>query len=231
MMGIGVRHVQVSDTCYLNSLTEYLGEEASQVIALLGNPDIMQGRKLAIFCSSRCPGGLILQTHELVQTLRQSAVTVVSGFHSPVEQECLALILRSHRPIVHCVARSLDRMRIPREYRGPLEEERLVFLSPFLKKPRRATIETALYRNRFAAALADVVFVPHAEPGGKTEKLCREVLSWGKPLFTLSNNHNENLIALGARIVLPDSIGAVIEAVSIGLTGTDEELRRVRVES
>ncbi|NQT47727.1 MAG: DNA-processing protein DprA [Chloroflexi bacterium] len=213
MTGTGVMHVHVSDTCYLNSLTQHLENEAPETVAVLGNPEILWGRKLAILCSSRCPGSLILQTHQLIQTLRQSAVTVVSGFHSPVEQECFTLLLRHVKSIVYCLARALDGMRIPRECREPLEERRLVFLSPFLEKPRRATAETAFYRNRFVAALADVVLVLHAEPGGKTEHLCREVLSWGKSLFTLSSDHNENLVALGARAVSPDTIGVVMEAV------------------
>ena len=46
----------------------------------------------------------------------------------------------------------------------------------------------------------------------------------------MSSNHNENLTAMGARAVSPDSVGVVIEAVSTEVVGTDEELCRVRVE-
>jgi len=228
--GTATTHVHVGDICYLKGLTQCLGNVTPETVAILGNPNILRGRKLAIFCSSKCPGSLILQTYELIQNLQQSAVIVVSGFHSPVEQECLTLLLRSQRPIVYCLARTLDGMRISREYRRPVEEGRLVFLSPFLEKPRRANVDTAFYRNRFTAALADVVLVLHAEPGGKTETLCSEVLPWGKPLFTLSSDHNQNLIALGARDVSPANMGAVINAVSTGLTGTDEEVGRVRAK-
>jgi len=225
-----LRYICAVDCGFPEGILVHLTNEAPETVAVLGNHDILQDRKLAIFCSSRCPGGLILQTYELIQNLRQSAVTVISGFHSPIEQECLTLLLRSPRPIMYCVARALDGMRIPREHRGPLEEGRLVFLSPFLEKPRRATTETAFYRNRFTAALADVVLVLHAESGGKTEHLCREVLSWGKPLFTLSSDHNQNLIALGARAVSSDSVGTVIETVSVNRIGTDEWVHKMSVE-
>ena len=223
-------YLRSSHSGYPAGLAECLRDEAPQVTAVLGEPDILQSRKLALFCSSRCPGSLILQTHELVQNLGQSTVTIVSGFHSPVEQECLILLLRQRSPIVYCLARALDGMRIRKEYREPLQEGRLVFLSPFLWKPRRATAETALYRNRVAAAMADTVLIIHAAPGGKTEELCHEVLFWGKPLLTLSSDHNDNLIALGARAVSPDTVGTIIEAAPTAVAGTDAETPRVGAE-
>ena len=53
--------------------------------------------------------------------------------------------------------------------------------------------------NRFVAALADVLFVAHAEPGGKTEAFCLDLLGRGKRLYTLDDRSNENLLAMGAR--------------------------------
>jgi hypothetical protein len=50
------------------------------------------------------------------------------------------------------------------------------------------------------AALADAVFVATASPGGKTESLCREIVAWGKPLWTVAGPENANLLALGARV-------------------------------
>jgi len=97
-------------------------------------------------------------------------------------------------------------MRIPVAYRSPLEQGRLLLLSPFAEKPRRPTVQTTLYRNRFVAALADQVFVAYAEQGSKTEQFCGEVLAWGKPLYTLESDANAHLMALGARLVRPDNI-------------------------
>jgi len=86
-----------------------------------------------------------------------------------------------------------------KEFKKPLEEGRLLFLSPFKESQRRNAVETAMERNRFVAALADAVFVAHASPNSKTELFCRELLSWGKPLFTLESDTNINLISLGAK--------------------------------
>ena len=70
-------------------------------------------------------------------------------------------------------------MRVPTEWRTPLAAARLLVLSPFDAKHRRITADNAQLRNRFAAALADRVLIPHAAPGSKTEAFAREVEGWG----------------------------------------------------
>jgi hypothetical protein len=85
-------------------------------------------------------------------------------------------------------------MRVKEEQRKPLEEGRLLLLSPFSAKDSRVTADTALIRNRFVAALSDDIFVSHAAPEGKTEKFCLDILTWGKTATTLDSPLNEKLI-------------------------------------
>jgi predicted Rossmann fold nucleotide-binding protein DprA/Smf involved in DNA uptake len=68
------------------------------------------------------------------------------------------------------------------------------------------TFKTSHYRNLFVAALSAVVFVAHAEPSSKTEELCRQILSWQKPIYTFDSNYNKNIIEIGARLVNMDNI-------------------------
>jgi predicted Rossmann fold nucleotide-binding protein DprA/Smf involved in DNA uptake len=169
-----------------------------QEVTCRGSLDLLQEQMLALFCSARCPGNLILRTYDLVRELRDRGISVAGGFHSPMEHECLTLLLRGEQPIVICPARSLEGMRIPPEWRQPLEAGRLLLLSPFPPAVRRITAATALARNRFVASVADRVFVAHAAPGSKTEVFCREVLSSGKPLLTFEAEENKELFKLGA---------------------------------
>jgi len=74
-------------------------------------------------------------------------------------------------------------------------------LSPFKESGRRNTVETATERNRFVAALADVVFVAHASPNSKMEKFCHEVMKLGKPLYTFESEANKSLINMGAKVL------------------------------
>jgi predicted Rossmann fold nucleotide-binding protein DprA/Smf involved in DNA uptake len=201
-----VTQLQQDDSGYPPTLYEYLGDRAPKTLTTLGNLDILQRKKLALFCSVKCPGNLILQTYDLACALRDAGVTVIGGFHSPMEKECLSLLLRSTQPVIICPARSIERMRLPAEWEMPLAEGRLLLLSPFGEKLRRVTASLAQRRNEFVAALADEVFVAHAAPGSKTEHFCSNVLAWGKPLLTLESDENADLIARGARPVRPDRI-------------------------
>jgi len=187
---------------YPFQLTQYLVQQAPAAISLRGNLDLWFQRAtplLALFCSAKAPASIILQVHDLAQQWRTGGVTVISGFHSPVEQECLAVLLRGPQPVIVCPARGLARMRLKREYKEPMAAGRLLLISPFSEKVRRMTADTALPRNRFVAALADTVLIAHAQPGSKTELLAREVVEWGKPVYTLDHPANEHLLALGAK--------------------------------
>jgi predicted Rossmann fold nucleotide-binding protein DprA/Smf involved in DNA uptake len=74
-------------------------------------------------------------------------------------------------------------MQIPGAWRLGLDAGRLLVLSPFSAKIRRPTAETAGKRNELVAALARVVFVAHAEPGGEIERVAALARGWGKPVL------------------------------------------------
>lgn len=191
-------HIGRDDPRYPATLGSSLGEEAPASLAALGNLSILERDKLALFCSVRCPGNLIVRSYDLAHRLRELDGAVLGGFHSPMEQEWLGVLLRGPAPVILCPARSIARFRAPVEYRKPLEEGRLLVLSPFIEGERRATVDTALHRNRFVAALADWTVVVHAAPSGKTEQLCREILVRRRRLYTLEHAANGSLMALGA---------------------------------
>ena len=179
----------------------FLQNRVPVTITALGNLEILRSRRLALFCSVKCPGKVILETYDLAHKLREQGVTVIGGFHSPMERECLEILLRGTAPVVLCPARGMAKMRLRPEFREPLENGRLLLLSAFNDKQRRATQETAMARNRFVAALADAVFVAYAAPNSKTENFCREILGWAKPLLTFETFEDSALVALGAKPV------------------------------
>jgi len=198
-------HLRQSDPRYPAILTTHLGDRAPESVSALGNLEILQRKTLALFCSVRCPGNLIVQTYDLAHKIRRSGVTVIGGFHSPMERQCLAILLRSPHPVIICPARSLPK-RVPLEFRVPLAEGRLLLLSPFDEAVNRGDEETARQRNRFVAALADQIFAAYAAPNSSTERFCLEVIAWGKPLYTFAGDANENLLGLGARPIVPDDL-------------------------
>ncbi len=175
-----------------------LGQHHFRTIDAIGNLAILRTPGLALFCSVRCSGNLILKTYDLARSLRDAGIAAIGGFHSPMEKECLDLLLRGTQPIIVCPARSIDGMRLAPAWKAAIAADRLLLLSPFDTRYRRQTADLADQRNHFVAALARAVLVTNASEGGKTEALCSEVISAGKPVYTFDADGNSRLMEMGA---------------------------------
>jgi predicted Rossmann fold nucleotide-binding protein DprA/Smf involved in DNA uptake len=97
-------------------------------------------------------------------------------------------------------------MRIKPEYRKPLEDGRLLILSPFSGKEKRISSDKAVSRNYFVAALATAIFIPYAAPGSKTKTFCQELLTWGKRVYTTDDEKNTSLIERGIKTISPEIV-------------------------
>lgn len=172
----------------------------AETLDMVGDAGILERRKVALLCSQKCPGALILETYDLCQHFRATGVTVISGFHSPMEQECLRILLRSPHPQIWCLARGLMQ-RIPSkpvDCQQAVADGRLLIVSPFPPSAKRITADMAVVRNRTVADLADAVVIPYAAPGSRMEALIRDLLAAGKPLYTFDHPNNADLLTSGA---------------------------------
>ena len=181
-------------------------------------PRLLEPSLTVLFCSVRCPGDLILKTYDLARLLRDAGVPVIAGFQSPMEKDCLEILLRGKPPVVVCPARGVGRMRVPRAWRAPIEDGRLLIVSPFDDSQRRVTAKLARERNEFVAQLARILLFIHAAPGGKTEELAKRTFADGKRVFTLESPNNANLVELGIRPVkvadVPDLLSETLRTTS-----------------
>jgi predicted Rossmann fold nucleotide-binding protein DprA/Smf involved in DNA uptake len=158
-----------------------LAKDAPSRLWAIGNTEILIQHKLGLLCSVRCPGNAIIAAHDAARKLRDDGLTVISGFHSPVEKECLRILLRGNQPIIVCLARAFGRIRLPSNWRRALESDRLLLISPFEKWPPRPTVESARQRNELVAALSEEVLIIHATPGGQIERISELITRWGIP--------------------------------------------------
>ena len=142
---------------------------------------------LGFFCATRCPGNVILRTYDLALALREAGVPVIGGFHTPMEKECLEVLLRGQQPVVICPARNIERLRLPMRWRKPYDEGRLLVLSPFGSRQRRPTTELAENRNRLVSTLATNILVAYAGPGSKTAQFCGELVAQHRRAYTLQS--------------------------------------------
>ena len=166
--------------CWPKQLSDRLGADCPLQLAALGNPALLAVRLAALFCSARCPGEAILRAYDQAAHWRDIGRAVIGGFHSPMEKECLRILLRGPQPVIVCPARGLPRRLAP-ELSGPLAAGRLLVLTPFSESERRVTRELAQQRNHLVAALAGEVWFAHIAPGGQMERLAKRVAGWTAP--------------------------------------------------
>ena len=183
-MSIPIR-IHPADEIFASHLAPRLKSPTPAFVDVMGKLDLLKKPLTAFFCSAKCPGEAILRTYDIVSRWRDEGRIVAGGFHSPVEQECLRILLRGNQPIVICPARTLHRFRIPAEWRSAWNGGRLLLLSPFSASARRATARLALIRNEFVAALADDIVFAHTTPGGHMDRLTHSLTEWRVPFSTL----------------------------------------------
>jgi predicted Rossmann fold nucleotide-binding protein DprA/Smf involved in DNA uptake len=165
--------ISQDDSRYPARLRQRLGTDAPPELTALGNLELLSKPMTALFCSARCPGNVILHAYDQAAQWRDSGHCVISGFHSPVEKECLRILLRGEPPIITCPARALPQ-RIAPELQAPLAAGRLLILSAFGPGEARITAGLAARRNAIVSALATDTLILHATPGGRLETSLRQ---------------------------------------------------------
>jgi predicted Rossmann fold nucleotide-binding protein DprA/Smf involved in DNA uptake len=167
--------LDATDAHYPARLKRRLGAGVPPQLFGLGNLDLLALSITALFCSTSCPGTSILAAYDQAARWRDVGRCIISGFHSPVEMECLRILLRGNQPVIICPARSLEDMRIPPDWKKPFSDGRLLILSCFAKRNRRVTAPLAAHRNEFVAALADDVWFAYIAPGGEMQRLAHKI--------------------------------------------------------
>ncbi len=148
---------------------------SSPPLYALGNPDLLRLQLTALFCSRKCPGDAILKAYDLACELREKQTPVISGFHTPVEWDMFAILLKGNGPMLWCPARGLEGMRLSPGIRQRIEQGHLLLLSCFAPTMKRMTRAMASQRNRLVFGLASDLQVVYASPGGEIEKLIRAI--------------------------------------------------------
>lgn len=168
---------------------------------------------IALFCSKQCPGNLILKTYDLAQSLRDAEIPIISGFHTPIEQDCLKILLRGTQPIIHCPARSIHNLRLSSEQKQAVDENRLLLISPFSSSYPRVTAELAGKRNDMIGAIAHTIFIAYAAPNSKTLGFSQSLIAAGKSVVTFASSSNPLLQEQGI-------VGLDIDAIVQRCLGT-----------
>ncbi len=147
--------------------------------ALLGMP------LTAFFASRQCPGVAIRAAMDWALEQARARRAVISGFHSPLEQSVLNLMLEARSPAILVLARPIACARLKTNWTTAISEGRMTVVSTSTDTTR-LTSARAARRNDLVAQLADNIVIAHASAGGE---LARQSAYWarrGTPLHTLT---------------------------------------------
>ena len=146
---------------------------AEHNLAGTGNPDLLDLPMAAFFASRQCPGAAIRAAMDWALQQARAKAVVVSGFHSPLEQSVLKVLIQARSPVVVVLARPVGSAKLPPEWCEPLSKGFMAVVSASASTTR-LTDEVATARNNLAAQLANNIVVAYASPGGGLASLVAE---------------------------------------------------------
>lgn len=148
--------------------------ESGRKLFAVGNTELLHEPSHGLIASRECPGQVLLETLDRVPEWVKAGRVIVSGFHSPLEQQVLRSLLRRRGRVVKVLALGMTEYRPTAEEREPLAEGRMLVITACPPEVRRTTRETALARNRLVLALASEIVVPHVADGSPLAALLNE---------------------------------------------------------
>lgn len=138
---------------------------ATHILTGIGSCELLDLPMTAFFASRQCPGAAIRAAMEWALQQARLKTVVVSGFHSPLEQSVLKVLIQARSPVVAILARPVSSAKLPPAWAEPLAQGRMAVVSS-VSNVKRLTTEAAALRNAQAAQLATSIVVAHASQRG-----------------------------------------------------------------
>lgn len=157
-------------TCF-----QRIGPELAARIVGAGETALLDEPLLGLIASRECPGQVLLETIDRVPEWVKAGRVIVSGFHSPLEQQVLRSVLRRKGRVVKVLARGMTEYHPQPDEHESLAAGRMLVITACPPEVRRTTRETALARNGLVIALAAEIVVPHVADASPLAGLLEDV--------------------------------------------------------
>ena len=161
-------------------------ERNGVTVAGVGAVGLLQGPLTAFFASRQCPGTAIRAATDWALQQARERSAMIGGFHSPLEQSVLRLLMEAGSSIVVVLARPVVGASLDSTWHGAIDAGRMAVISR-AARTQRLTEQAANDRNDIAARLADRIVVGHASPGGTLARQCTRWLADGLMLRHLDD--------------------------------------------
>lgn len=114
----------------------------------------------------------------------RAKTVVVSGFHSPLEESVLKVLMAARSPVVAVLARPLEGAKLPPEWAQPMAQGHMAVVC-MATRLKRLTQDAATTRNDHAAQLASGIVVAYASASGTLADLCSQWQTEGRDVNRL----------------------------------------------
>jgi predicted Rossmann fold nucleotide-binding protein DprA/Smf involved in DNA uptake len=182
------------------SVTAFFSGKLTKIWGL-GDSTILDRRLLGIISARQIESQSdpALKRSQLLKQLASSReAAFVGGWHSPLEEEALHILLAETAPIVFCIAKALNRFVLSVELENRVNQRQVLLLTHCGPKAKRITRDASIRRNQLVVALANALLVLSAPPGSATLNLAKSALRHGKPVCSPEHPLNKDLLACGA---------------------------------
>ena len=150
------------------SVLPWVAERRGVAVCGVGVAELLQRPLTAFFASRQCPGIAIrMGTEWALQQARKRSV-LVGGFHSPLEQSALRLVLEAGCSVVVVLARPVASASLRSAWRDAIAADKMAVVSAAAPS-HRLTEQAASDRNELAARMADRIVIAYASPVGQLE--------------------------------------------------------------
>lgn len=165
----------------------------------VGNPAILNGRLLGIISARQIDSDLALKSSQLLKKLALlNKLAFVGGWHSPLEEEALRILITQDAQIIFCVSKTLNRFNPPKELRSRIRTGNALLLTHCSPEAKRISRDASIRRNQLVRDMGAALLVLSAPEGSASLNLAKAAMRRGKPVFAPEHRMNSDLLACGA---------------------------------
>jgi len=140
----------------------------------IGNVKLLELPKTAFLCSRKVPASVVLKCYDWALSVREQGHCVIGGFHSQIEKDVLHFLLKGSQPVILVLARGI-KVKLEPVFEKPIEEGRLLIITPFERDVKKVTEQTAYIRNQMVIDLSQSITVGYAIPNGHLSQMLSQI--------------------------------------------------------
>ena len=200
---------------YPEKLKKRLGNNIPEKIYYNGPLEFLNGFTMGVISSDEIGGNGLMETNQLLFTIREYEMNYVGPWHSMMETEIFRLgLYRKNTTVTLFTAKGLgketfesfllDRFYPPLhefperdEYFRRTKDGELLMLSVVEPTLKRFIRKNIMERNWLTCILSDIVFIPYGPKGSKTYTTAKKIVQAKIPAFTIELDECEELHKLG----------------------------------